>query len=311
MVGKTGQADMTTVLVTGANGFIGQHVCRQLAVSGHSVLAMMRRRRAGPPAIAGVTHVTGDVTDAASLRRIHQQHGPVHSIVHLATEPPGPEPRLGTNEKGMAATLETARAAGTGRIVFTSTMSVFDYLAPDLPLPLNEDQPVNPTDSYGVEKYAAEVLCRQARTLDQEVIILRLAGVYGPGKPAGAVYNFLRAAGQGHVINISEDRAVDLLWVEDAVRAIGRCLHVHGLPDVLHVGSGVALRLSDLARAAWQTAAPAGVAPLVDVGSQGNRFVLDTCRARHCLDFSPTPLSMALQAFHAHLTTATPTAGTA
>ncbi len=93
-------------------------------------------------------------------------------------------------------------------VVFTSTMSVSDFLAAGLSLPLDERHPVRPVDRYGLEKLAAEQLRRQAVYVgDIGVTILRLVGAYGPGKRAGALYNFLRQALQGESITIAPTAA--------------------------------------------------------------------------------------------------------
>ncbi|HCL31422.1 MAG TPA: hypothetical protein DIC52_23725 [Candidatus Latescibacteria bacterium] len=121
---------------------------------------------------------------------------------------------------GTANIVAAAQAAGVQRLVFTSTMSVFDFMSPTLPLPLDEGDEVAPVDVYGEEKYAAELICQQAAERgDLAIPILRFAGVYGPGKAAGAVYNFLCHALRGEGISIAANRGVDLLWVEDAVQA--------------------------------------------------------------------------------------------
>ena len=60
-------------------------------------------------------------------------------------------------------------------------------MSPTLPLPLDEGDEVAPVDVYGEEKYAAELICQQAAERgDLAIPILRFAGVYGPGKAAGA-----------------------------------------------------------------------------------------------------------------------------
>jgi dTDP-4-dehydrorhamnose reductase len=63
---------------------------------------------------------------------------------------------------GTANIVAAAQAAGVQRLVFTSTMSVFDFMSPTLPLPLDEGDEVAPVNVYGEEKYAAELICQQA-----------------------------------------------------------------------------------------------------------------------------------------------------
>ena len=142
--------------MTGANGFVGHHLCRRLVDRDAEVLALVHRRADRQPNAPALVQVAGDVLDPASLARGLNEHGAVDAIAHLATEPPGDGTRFGTNETGTANILDAARGIGVCHVVFTSTMSVFDFLAAGLPLPLDERHPVRPVDRYGREKLAAE-----------------------------------------------------------------------------------------------------------------------------------------------------------
>jgi nucleoside-diphosphate-sugar epimerase len=279
------------VLLTGATGFVGPHVARRLLQAGIEVRALVRRDASRAP--EGTAAVVGDLLDRASLDGAMQ--GGVDAVVHLATEPPGPPPRTGANVEGTGYLLDAARRTGVGRVVVASTMSVFDFLDPAQTEPLTEDHPPNPQDDYGREKLAAERLCAAAAG-ELSLCILRLTGVYGPGKAKGAVHNFLAAALRGDEIVIDADRAVDLLWVEDAAAALVAPLATADPPELAHVGAGQAVRLSDVAAAAWQAARP-GQEPRVRAGAPGNRFCLDISRARRQLGYAPTPLAEALRRF--------------
>jgi len=287
--GLGSEQDVTRVLVTGGNGFIGHHLCRRLINYGHDVIVLVHHHRQRLPCSPSLVAVQGDVMAVESITAAIDKQGPVDVIAHLATEPPGPGLRLGINEIGTVNVLHAARVAGVRRVVFTSTMSVFDFLDPDLPIPVGEDHPVDPTGAYGVEKYTAEEHCRSIVEQDDggadggelEVVILRLAGVYGPGKRAGAVDNFLQASLHGDAIEIVTDRGVDLLWVEDAVTVVTRALGAGAAAGTMQVDSGHAVHLSQIARAAADTVCHKGqAAPSITVQSRGHSFCLDISRAR-------------------------------
>jgi nucleoside-diphosphate-sugar epimerase len=295
---------VTRVLVTGANGFVGHHLCRGLIDGGYEVVALVHRHRERLPSSASLQVVPGDVLDPASLLNAMRRHGPIAAVAHLATEPPErPKEsvaglsRRETNVSGTENVLHAACRADVQRVVFTSTMSVFDFLDPDLPIPLKEQHPVAPRDPYGVEKSVAEGICR--RVTDDAglpVVILRLAGVYGPGKRSGAVYNFLRSVLQAEAIHIAADRGVDLLWVDDAVDAVIRALAADVTAGTLHVGSGQAVPLSTIAQAA--TCIVGGEEQrTITVQAPGNSFCLDITRAAQRLGFQPTGLNEALADF--------------
>lgn len=291
------------VLVTGANGFVGHHLCRHLLGAGHDVVALVHHGRERLDAVAAAAVASGsapvvacpcDLLDAASLAATLSLHCPVDVVAHLAAEPPGDGPRRGVNTQGTHNVLDAARQAGVGRVVFTSTMSVFDFLDPNLPLPLDESHPPAPRDAYGAEKLIAEQLCRAASAESLPVPVLRLAAVFGPGKRGGAVYNFLRAALEGRHIDIPANRRVDLLWVEDAAAAVVRALDPQVVPAVYHIGSGAALALANVARTATRVARQSC---RIRVRGDGNAFCLDIGRAQRELAFVPTPLQTAMERF--------------
>jgi nucleoside-diphosphate-sugar epimerase len=109
------------ILVTGASGFVGRHVTRDLATEGPPVRAMVRDAR-GASALDGVRCelVRGDVTDLASLRAAARG---VRTIVHLVAIVEGAPERF---ERVMAAgtgnLVEAARESGVRRIVLMSAL---------------------------------------------------------------------------------------------------------------------------------------------------------------------------------------------
>jgi uncharacterized protein YbjT (DUF2867 family) len=109
------------ILVTGASGFVGRHVTRDLATDGPPVRAMVRDAR-GAAALDGVRCelVRGDMTDLASLRAASRG---VRTIVHLVAIVEGAPERF---ERVMAAgtgnLVEAARESGVRRIVLMSAL---------------------------------------------------------------------------------------------------------------------------------------------------------------------------------------------
>jgi predicted dehydrogenase/nucleoside-diphosphate-sugar epimerase len=109
------------VLVTGASGFIGQPLVRDLVARGHSVRALVRRApgTAAPPQ---VEYATGDMTDHASLERACAG---MEAIVHLACATGVADEAVvrAVNVDGTRALLDAAKRQGVRRFVFVSTIS--------------------------------------------------------------------------------------------------------------------------------------------------------------------------------------------
>ena len=273
------------ILVTGANGFIGNWVCRLLLERSHQVVALWHHRCERLEAFAGHPGLQieqGDVLDQARLAALCAECR-IEVLCHLAIQPPQEQGQVNT-----AGTLSVLQA-GVGRVVFVSSMSVYNFLTPCY-LPVDEHHPLEPLQAYGAEKALAETYCQRYRGR-LEVPILRLAGVYGPGKTQGAAYEFTKAALEGLPIEISVNRSVDLLFVGDAAAAVVAAAEGRAGNDTYNIGSGQALALDELARLICrqqQAEVP------IQCGPPGNTFYLDISRARERFGYAPRPIEEGL-----------------
>lgn len=162
------------VLVTGANGFIGRHVCLQLQAAGHTPVGLMRpgARLRG---LEDMQRVQGDVTVPRSLPAALTG---CDAVIHLAGVKQAVRESTYTrvNAEGSAHLAEAARAAGIKRVVFIST------IAAQGPSPTGHPHRIAgseaPLNAYGRSKLSAEQ--RMRAILGDALIVLRPCLVYGP-----------------------------------------------------------------------------------------------------------------------------------
>jgi nucleoside-diphosphate-sugar epimerase len=172
-----------TVLVTGANGFVGSAMCARLRVSGIKYRAVARE------ILAGQAH-----SDFVSTESIDGQtdwkdalHG-VRTVVHLAarvhvmretSSDPLAEFRL-INVDGTANLGRQAAMAGIARLIYVSSVKV-NGESTDTGHPFRAEDKPGPQDPYGVSKLEAEQVLRQiSEGTGLEVVIVRPPLIYGP-----------------------------------------------------------------------------------------------------------------------------------
>lgn len=251
---------MKRCLVLGGAGFLGSHVCESLAKGGYAVRVFEKERvtrKELPPAFSGFEWVEGDFTNENDLKRVVEG---VDFIVHAicTTKPSGsndnPVYDVSSNLISTLHLLDAARDAGVGKIIFFSSGGTVYGVPREIPIP--EDHPNNPLNSYGIHKLTIEkylALYKHLYGLDYS--IMRISNPYGerqvPVASQGAVTVFLYKALKGEGIEIWGDGSVvrDYLHVSDVARAAVMLLEYQGAERIFNIGSGHGLNLIQLIEA--------------------------------------------------------------
>ncbi|QJD77425.1 NAD-dependent epimerase/dehydratase family protein [Spirosoma rhododendri] len=154
-----------TVLLTGANGFLGSHLTRELLRRGYAVRAFVRSRTNSPTlANLPIELVEGDILDADALDRAATGCDAVIHAAALAQVNPARSPALwAVNQTGTANVIRAVQQAGVGRLVYVGTANVFGFGTLDLP---GDETTLFAGHRYGSDyidsKRAATLLVEQA-----------------------------------------------------------------------------------------------------------------------------------------------------
>jgi UDP-glucose 4-epimerase len=164
------------IALTGATGFIGQHLLHELPKSGHRVRVLLRRPAGTPMPVASAV-----IGDLARPQNMSAALAGVDAVIHSAGATPAMSgvPEDDYRVLNTEATINLARAArraGAKRFLFLS--SIRAQCGPTADTVLTEAVEPEPTDAYGKSKLAAE---RGLAELDLDWVALRAALVYGPG----------------------------------------------------------------------------------------------------------------------------------
>jgi dihydroflavonol-4-reductase len=215
---KKGNLFSMTVLVTGATGFVGSHVARQLVSSGNNVRVLVR-----PTSNfklledLRVERVEGDLRDAGSIECAMQG---VRRLFHVAADyrmwSPHPEEMYESNVEGTRRLIEAAQRAGVERIVYTSTVAT-------IAVPRHGALPNEATQAsldemighYKRSKFLAEQVVLEAAKSGAPVVIVNPSAPVGPGDwkptPTGRIIlDFLRGKMPAYV-----DTGLNVVGVED------------------------------------------------------------------------------------------------
>jgi UDP-glucose 4-epimerase len=174
-------------MVTGGAGYIGSHVVRELQNAGISVVVLDNLStgvRGFVP--ADVPFVEADLLDIASVRTALAEHS-VTGVIHIAgfkfagISVEKPLHTYQQNVTAMMSLLQAMESQEAGKIVFSSSSSVYGNAASGL---VTEDDPFNPTSPYGESKVIGEWLLRNQGVASGLVhTSLRYFNVVGSGDP--------------------------------------------------------------------------------------------------------------------------------
>ena len=275
----TTRLDGSTVLVTGASGFIGSHLVERLLADGAKVRALCCYNsngsrgwlddlsRGATPA-DGLETVLGDVRDAGLVRSLMDGVDTVFHLAALIAIPysyQAPASFVDTNVTGTLNVLEAVRHAGVARMVHTSTSEV--YGTPQR-VPITESHPLCGQSPYAASKIAADQLCEAyARSYATPVVILRPFNTYGPRQSARAVIptilrQLLAGVREIHLGSLHPRR--DFTYVSDTVDGFVRIAQTDLAPGTLvQLGTGRSVSIGELLALCLVTA-DADVMPVTD-----------------------------------------------
>jgi len=186
-----------TILVTGADGFIGSHLTETLVAQGHRVKAFTFYNSFSSwgwldslpqDVMKNVDIFAGDIRDPNGVREAMKNTDAVIHLAALIAIPfsyHSPDSYIDTNIKGTLNVLQAARDLKTARVLITSTSEVYGTAQY---VPIDERHPFQGQSPYSATKIGADRLAESFyRSFDLPVTIVRPFNTYGPRQSARAV----------------------------------------------------------------------------------------------------------------------------
>ncbi len=296
------------VLVTGGTGYLGRSIVRACEQAGHHVVAFSRTATRGLP---GIEALDGDVRDADAVSAAVMRCDAVcHSAALVGLWRRRRADFDDVNVGGLRNVLKAARAAGTTRIVYTSSF---------LALPPNGHERPGRWNDYQRTKVLADVEAERAAAEGAPIVRLYPGVIYGPGPRTEG--NLVGRSITDHLAGrlpgvIGADRSWSFAWIEDVAAAHAAALEkgrpgeryavggenarqmaayeiVRGLtgkplPRRIPLVLAVAVALAEESRAALTGRPPRLTIGTVEILSRD--WALDSRRAEEDLGYRVTPL---------------------
>ena len=251
-----------TTLITGL-GLVGTSYAKHALKRGDDVIfydvAPRKDFLAQKLGTANVTVVQRDVRDLPALVETVQKHK-VDVVIHTAGLIGGKVAQpiytgMQINVMGTINVAEAVRLTGVKRLVQISTFGIYDRRR-EGDQPIDESFHRGPGEAYGNSKVAKELMVEAYQRLyGFELIILRLANVYGVGHFAGGsgggemIQNMLQTGIKGGIVRINQEQARDFeyIYYKDLGRALDKAATVSlTVPATLNIGTGVVVKFDEL-----------------------------------------------------------------
>lgn len=252
-----------TILITGADGFIGSHLTEALVRKGYKVRAFVLYNsfnswgwldHCSPEVKDQFEVFAGDIRDPHGVKEAMKGCDAVLHLAALIAIPfsyHSPDTYIDTNVKGTLNVLQAARELGVNRLIHTSTSEVYGTARF---VPITEEHPLQGQSPYSATKIAADQLAYSFyASFGLPVVIARPFNTYGPRQSARAVIPTIItqiASGKRQIKLGAVSPTRDFNYVQDTVAAFIAALQSdNGLGEVVNFGSNFEISIGDTARA--------------------------------------------------------------
>lgn len=256
-----------TILVTGADGFIGSHLTEALVRSGYKVRAFVYYNSFNSwgwldqcaDDVKGQFEVfAGDIRDPHGVKEAMKGCDVVLHLAALIAIPfsyHSPDTYVDTNIKGTLNVLQAARELGIKRIIHTSTSEVYGTAQF---VPITEKHSLQGLSPYSATKIAADQLAHSFHSsFDLPVVTIRPFNTYGPRQSARAVIPTIitQIANGSRTIKLGATTPTrDFSYVQDTVSGfIAALTSDGGLGEVINLGSNFEISIGDTAQLIAET----------------------------------------------------------
>tara|TARA_R110000822_G_scaffold174181_4_gene313836 strand:+ start:257 stop:1153 length:897 start_codon:yes stop_codon:yes gene_type:complete len=230
------------ILVTGAAGFIGNHLAYKLKDLGHTVFVNDLPSKSN--SLKEFETYSFDLSEYKHFSKLPKD---IDIIYHVAAQTSGyiglinPELDVDWNIRSTLNICRFAKEVGVKKIIYTSSMAVYgegDFF--------KETDPINPISHYGISKFCGELYLKQYQQYGIDYTIFRLFNVYGYGQDMknlnqGMVSIYLAQSLKDKTIKVkgSLERYRDFIYIDDVINALILGLQPDTNQEIFNVSSKI------------------------------------------------------------------------
>jgi len=235
------------VLITGGSGFIGSHLVRKFSEHGDQVTVFDIRKPDYALDEMG-SFVQGDIFDAKAMKTLITEADDIIHLVGLADSrvvQNDPMKSFHLNLVSLQNVLEVCRSIGQRKIIFPSSAAIYG-ITDDLPI--KENFPPNPTNTYSWHKLICERMIQTyQKNYDLRYVILRLFNVFGRGNE-GVIGLFVEKAKRGETIeSFGPFQYRDFVYAGDVAEAIYHAVvYDKAVNRIINIGSGKGTQIREI-----------------------------------------------------------------
>ncbi|WP_459444661.1 NAD-dependent epimerase/dehydratase family protein [Alphaproteobacteria bacterium US3C007] len=268
---------MPRILITGGNGFIGQHLIKKLVTDSENEIINIDIKPALFDYSNKVTNVQADIRNSSTFRDLVK----VDEVYHLAAQTSSilseqdPQDDITTNILGTLNICEYALRSDS-LITFASSMAIYGNGN------VHVETPPSPKSTYGITKLAAEQLVRKFFSASGRYRISRLFNVYGPGQDLQnlnqgmlSIFSAMAISQNAITVKGSKARTRDFIHVSDVV---DHWISGQNFAQISNVGTGKSTSVEQLVSMIQNILKPNTIPIIYETGFRED---VDTIR---CLD---------------------------
>lgn len=236
------------ILVLGARGFIGKHLCSALVAANHMVRGFdLQPVNGNWPDIPGVEWMTGNLDNVSDIVAALDKIDLIFHLISTTIPQTSNENPLLDLQQNAGATLKllelVIKQPNKPRFIFLSSGGTVYGIPYTIPIP--EEHPTDPLSAYGIAKLAIEkYLALYGYLYKLDYSILRLANPYGEFQShlssQGVIAAFVHKALHHKPVQIWGDGSIvrDYLYIDDVISAMITLIDYDGSEKIFNIGGG-------------------------------------------------------------------------